>query len=180
MEKDAMDAVHKAKQQLASNGKKPARTPVFAKGVLPMLAILAVGFLAMGAAIIYEGKQAERHYWAEQPPIPTTYHAFVPEDPVIGPVLANPDLRTDAPRARPKHDLLVPVGYGGDVPISSSPCTVSPDGYLVGLGVYDERSDGNVEGVIAVYMAPPNSVVEPGECSSKLVFMIEPEYQLFG
>lgn len=176
MEKDAMDAVDKAKQQLAFGGKKSARTPVFAKGVLPMLAVILVGFLAMAVAMYYDNWRAEQARNAQRPPVPLIYHAFFPEDPVVGPILASARPGPDAPIDHPKDVIMTPIGYGGDTPLSQALCKASHDGYLTQIGIYDDQGDGNPESLVVVYTAPVGSTPEPGQCVSNLVFMVDPAW----
>lgn len=145
----------------------------FAPGVLPTLAVLLVGFLAMAAAIVYQGWQDKKQYDAARPPIPSVYHAFFPEDPVIGPILTKAAPGPDAEIARPKDVLMTPVGYGGDFKLSGELCKMSHEGHLTQIGAYDEQNDGNPESIVAVYSAPAHSFAGAGECASNLVFMVD-------
>ena len=147
---------------------------------LSIVAGILVAFGALAGALYYERTQEHKKYIADRPPIPTEYHAYVPEDTVISDVLDNPDLGTGARVETSKYGLMVPVGYGGDTPLPSTPCTAVPKGYYTELGVYDERADdGVVDGVIAVYTAPSDYELKPGDCQSELVFMVKPEFQMF-
>lgn len=149
-------------------------------GTLTGLAFLLGLFVFAGALVITRNADHAEHI-AQRPPIPTVYHAYFLGDTVVSDVLDNPDLSSDAHVETAKYDVQVPIGYGGDTPLPSEPCRLVPEGYLTQLGVYDERPDDDIiDGVIAVYMLPADAVVKPGECQSKLVVMVKPEYMFFG
>lgn len=176
--KDAMNAVNEAKRKLAEEDTRSRGKSGVVRGTIgALLFVLCVG--AFAGALYYDRTQDHAQRMAARPAIPVTYHAYVPEDTVVSSVLDKPDLSSNARVESPKHALVVPVGYGGDTLLSSAPCWVSYDGWYTQLGVYDERHDGHIDGVIVVYTAPTKPTADPGTCQSGIVAMVVPEYQFF-